>query len=424
MPSTVTPLTPPGTQEAAVTDRFSARHEFHDTKHRNVTYSATATSLFTEFYAPGTDVKVDTANPVTVNILSSARPDTAKIAYVVPIYGWKPVKHTGHQVVSERSPSALRVFIHRPWWSSGIDELLGVVTWPNAENRIIIIPPPVFLRNRSSRSRRRGLRRDLAIGGGGGGASTIPPDQALYVTDWGADPVFGSTPLPSAHPRMSTFTSATAFGTGLPIEEHPSIQVNVAGHPVHFDPKRQLWYADIAVDTGATYTPMIRLALARYQPNSVAGVELSRIVLADIMSLEPGRTVTIVRGAPKHLTSITLSGYSYSRAAGDSSIAPGVAEVVIERRVTGVKDATVGWEQVGEPIRMSPATHRRLSLGSNDHVTTWVASDIALPSGKCRLAISQYELLPTDNREARAGFYLLPRPSRDVRLLFQDVIPL
>jgi hypothetical protein len=422
MPSTVTPLTPPGTQEAAVTDRFSARHEFHDTKHRNVTYSATATSLFTEFYAPGTKVTVDTANPVTVNILSSARPDTAKIAYVVPIYGWKPIKHAGHQVVSERSPSALRVFIHRPWWSSGIDELLGVVTWPDAENRIIIIPSPALRRHRSAQSRRRGVRKDLLLGGGG--VSTIPSDQALYVTDWGADPVFSSSPLPSAHPRMSTFTNATAFGTGLPIEEHPSIQVNVAGHPVHFDPKRQLWYADIAIDTGATYTPMIRLAVARYQPNSVAGVELSRIVLADIMSLEPGRTVTIVRGSSKHLTSVTLSGYSYSRAAGDSSIAPGVAEVVIERRVPGVKDATVGWEQVGQPIRMSPVSHRRLRLGSNDHVTSWVASDIALPPGKCRLAISQYELLPTDNREPRAGFYLLPRPSRDVRLLFQDVIPL
>jgi hypothetical protein len=416
MPSTVTPLTSAGSQMASATDRFAARHEFHDTKHRNVTYSAIATSRFTEFYAPGTKVTVDTAHPVTVNVLSSARPDSAKIAFVVPIYAWKPVKHHGHQVTSHRSPSALRVFVDRPWWSSGIDELLGVVTWPGAENQIIILPPG-FLRSRRQRRGRIGpIGGGGTILGGGGRASAIPADQALYVTDWGADPVFQSSPLPSAHPRMSSFPKATHLGTGLSLEEHPSMHVNVAGHDVHFDAKRNLWYADIHVDVGATYTPMIRLALARYQPNSVAGAELSRIVLADIMSLEPGRAVTIVRKSSTQLSSVTLSGYSYSKAAGASDVAPGVAEIVIERRVSAIADQTLGWEQVGEPLRMT--------AGNHGGMTTWTANNVALPSGKVRLCISQYELLPTDNRERRRGFYLLPRPSRDLRLLYQDVIPL
>ncbi len=178
----------------------------------------------------------------------------------------------------------------------------------------------------------------------------------------------------------------------------------------------------MAVDTGAAYTPMIRLALARFQPNSIAGVELSRIVLADIMSLEPGRVATVVRKNSHELASVTLTGYSYSAAAGASDVAPGQAELIIERRQTAIQDETLGWQQVGKPIRMKQSFGRfRLRGGP----TTWIASNIKLPSsGKLRLCINQYEVLPTDNREPTRGFYLLVQPKRELRLLHQDLIPL
>jgi hypothetical protein len=418
LPSTESPLASAGSQLYSATDRFSARHEFYDTKHRNVTYHAIATSEFTEFYAAGTNVTKNTAHPVPVNILSSARPDTAKIAYVVPIYGWQ-LHHGKKATVSERSPSALRVFVERPWWSSGIDELLGVVTWPGAEGRVLTIPPGLIIAHGKREGHGKRAHRDFAIGGGGGPSTTaIPPDQAQYVTDWGADPVFKSPPLPSLHPQMSSFPNATKFGTGLSIEEKSGITVNVAGHPVQFDQQRNLWYCDIKVDTGATYLPMIRLALARFQPNSIAGVELSRIVLADIMSLEPGRTATVVRKSSTELSSVTLSGYSYSRAAEARNVAPGTAELIIERRHKAIHDQTLGWEQVGQPINMFPS-------GRRGNVTAWVARNIKLPSkGKLRLCINQYEVLPTDNRKATRGFYFLAVPSRELRLLYQDLIPL
>ena len=77
-------------------------------------------------------------------------------------------------------------------------------------------------------------------------------------------------------------------GTNLLIEENPNLSVNVAGHDGRSTTAaRDLWYSDILIDIGAAYTPMIRLALARYQPDSVATAELSRIVLADVMSLDP-----------------------------------------------------------------------------------------------------------------------------------------
>jgi hypothetical protein len=410
LPRTTSPLASAGSQDTTATDRFAARHEFFDTKHRNVTYHGVATSRFSEFYTPGTDVTKSTAHPVLVNIPSSARPDSVKIPYVVPIYAWGLTK-SGNTTTSQRSPSALRVFIERPWWSSGIDELLGVVTWPGAEPGFVVPVLGGFSKQRHQK------RRHLVFPGGGGINSAIPDAQAQYVTDWGADPVFASSALPSLHPRLASFPNATHNGTGLSIEEKSGFTVNVAGHPVAFDPARNLWYCDVAVNTGAAYTPMIRLALARYQPNSIPGAELGHIVLADIMSLEPGRIATVVRRNSTELASVSLSGFSYSHAAGARGLSPGEAELIVERR-TGIQDDALGWEPVGDPIRMNPH-------GGRGGETTWSAKNVKLPSkGKLRLAINQYEALPTDNRQLAQGFYLLAQRSRELRLMHQDLIPL
>jgi hypothetical protein len=102
IPSTTEPLASAGTQDYTATDRFSIRHEFFDTKHRNVTYHAVATSQFSEFYPAGTAVTVNTAQPVLVDILSSARPDSLNIAYVVPVYGWSLTHPNSKTTVTNR----------------------------------------------------------------------------------------------------------------------------------------------------------------------------------------------------------------------------------------------------------------------------------------------------------------------------------
>jgi hypothetical protein len=405
LPSSTSGLPSADSQEFTATDRFAARHEFFDTKHRNVTYSAVGTSQFSEFYPPGTDVNIGTARPVTLNIPSSARPDTPKIAYVVPIYGWGVSSPRSGTKISARTPSALRVFIERPWWSSGIDELLGVVTWPGAE--------PFFFIPFSKRGKKTRLSPFSS-----GANAPVPSNEAQYVSDWGADPVFASTPLPSLHPRVSSFPHAVHNGFGLSIEEDSSFTVNVAGHAVQFDPTRSLWYCDIALNTGSTYTPMVKLALARYQPNSLPGVELSRIKLADIMSLEPGRTATVVRKNSHQLSNVTLTGISYSKAAGSRTAAPGEAELIVEKRKAAIHDDTLGWEQVGDPIKMTSGRARGGGI-------SWSASNVKVPSsGQVRLVINQYEVLPTDNRKPTRGFYSLTHRSQELRLLYQDLIPL
>src|SRR5205823_7332312 len=73
--------------------------------------------------------------------------------------------------------------------------------------------------------------------------------------------------------------------------------VDIATFPVTFDAVRKLWFADIVIDAGGAYFPFVRLALARYQPHAVETTELSRVVVADAVTIAPERTVTVTRAA-------------------------------------------------------------------------------------------------------------------------------
>jgi hypothetical protein len=367
------------------------------------------------------------------------------LSSVLPSFNWTEIENRGY-FRSERSPAALRVYIDRPWWSSGIDELLGVVTWELAEPLGPITLP-------FARDFKHPGGPPIVIGPGGvtslGNtspppvhipASTISSEQASYVTDWGADPVFAGEALPWPHPRLLTFTAAVAAGKGLSIDEDDAFTVNVAGHQVSYDSTSKRWYCDVQVDTGNAYTPMIRLALARYQPNSIAGVELGRISLVDIMSLDPGRIVSIVRNGKTNVARVTLSGVSYSRAADASDVAPGIAQITVERRDKQIKDDTIGWQPVDDPYTMTPY--------GNGPDTIWAIDNLPLPAGQqLRLLIQQFEVVPTDQRsratrrihatdqgsaQTRRDIVLRPGrrvellqgPPRGYRLVHQDVVPL
>ncbi len=376
------PTEPSDEDQLTASDPVSFTHEFLDTKHREVTYSALASSRFAEYYPDGTDVTVTSATSIQVNILSSAQPEPPAITDVVPIFDWSfhDVDTTG-TLVSDRSPSALRVFLARPWWTSGIGELLGVVTYAESDTNLSFMIAPT-----------------------------------VTASDWASDPVFASAPLPSAHPRLSAFPKAVKTGTVLD-QTGSGTGFEVAGHAVAFDSLRNSWYCDITVDTGAAYTPMMRLALARWQPDSVAGVELSEIVMTQIVTLEPGRTLTIVPGKGS-LKSVQLTGYSYSRAAGVAG--PGFAQLQVERRDESIDDATLGWELVEDPIPMSTP------YGTHEPVT-WIARNVKLPgAGPHRIVVTQYENLPgaSGSTTPAAAHVTYPQlsPGHGYRLVHQDIV--
>ena len=130
--------------------RHELRHQLGDTRHRLVSYHATATTRFREYFAPevattvgddGVLLTQHRGDAVQRHVPSSRRPDPPEIAYVIPTYSWSearttlpptgglkgPVLGRPVKVTTRTRTGGLRVYLRRPWFSSGDGELLGVV---------------------------------------------------------------------------------------------------------------------------------------------------------------------------------------------------------------------------------------------------------------------------------------------------------
>lgn len=233
-------------------------HEFGDTKHRVIRYWLKGTTRFREYLPPEInkfDQKISREGQITVlSIPSTARPLEPKIVDVLPAFEWSEARLQGGGVRRTRKGNTLRVYLDRPWYSSGEGELLGVVYNTNAK------------------------------------AQKKKPE----LSQWGKDPLFAGA-APSKKIDLSRFPLKVAGGTGLSLPETEDQQrvYGVAGHQVHYDKDRKLWYADIEVDAGASYFPMIRLALSRYQPSSIPDAHLSSVARTEFAQLVPDRTATL-----------------------------------------------------------------------------------------------------------------------------------
>jgi hypothetical protein len=279
-------------------------HHFADTKHRWVTYLPIATSSFQEYFPPGLDF-TRTGDPLVVDVPSSARPSPPDILYVIPTFGWEQ-QETTNMKSSIRYGNSVRVYLNRPWYSSGEDEQLGVVLWPS-------LPP---------------------------GNET--PDYATrelykpYFTQWGSDPIWqtGSVGLV---PNVNDFPEASSTATSLSLEE-TSHSFDVAAHNVQYDEARKLWFCDIGFNNPSSYAPFVRLALVRYQSHSIQGVELSRVVLADFVQLTPDRSA-VVSIDP---TTPTQARVFVGGLAPQGPVAP-LLTVTVEQRMAKVL-TDMGWE--------------------------------------------------------------------------------
>jgi hypothetical protein len=270
--------------------------EFGDTKHRNVRYTVEATTRFREYFltqisASGDDppkppfaLSVTSFDPGTSlvparqNILSTARPAAPKVQYVVPTFRWERRKYGGGAAVSSvRRGGGLRVYLEGPWYSSGEGEQLGVVLAGQPLDGLASLEPP--------------------------------------VTQWGRDPI-RDTPAPATRIWPGNFRLLAKSDLNLSLEEMPDSGVVVAGHKVKFDSDGVAaglgarWYCDMELTEMAdpnkveanaleltdvpSYFPFIQLALARYQPDSIPGVELSRVVRTDFIQLTPDRIAVFI----------------------------------------------------------------------------------------------------------------------------------
>jgi hypothetical protein len=326
-------------------------HNFNDTKHRWVTYLPTATSRYQEYFAAGLDF-TRSGDPLVVDVPSSARPSPPDILYVVPTFGWEQQETTNIKS-SIRYGNSVRVYLNRPWYSSGDDEMLGVVLWPST-----VTPPDYPTRE------------------------TYKP----YFTQWGSDPIWQTGEVDLV-PGTFDFPGAASTATALTLAETAQ-PFDVAAHTVQYDPQRELWFCDIELSNPESYAPLLRMALARYQSHSLQGVELSRVVLADFVQLTPDRSAVV---------SINPMNPSQARVFVGGLAPQGPASplltVTVEQRIPTIL-TDMGWQAA--PAKIVTVTEDQPAPNQPDSVL-WagtVAFQTAPASGDFRVVVREFERIP------------------------------
>lgn len=277
------------------------KHEFGDTKHRWVKYSLVGTTRYLENFPASVTNRRDLitlGGPPTglIDILSTRRPEPPKVVYIVPTFKWEP---SADGTSRKRVGRGLRIYLDRPWYSSGDDEKLGIVL---------------------------GQPRGLGTVGGVFGFG-IPAAVRPYISEWGSDPV-SSGPLPNVDRELGPgdFTPDPAAGfvsaTSLTLDElndSATLTVQAVGYDVTFSEERQLWFVDLELNPGRAYFPYVRLALARLQEHAVANAKLSKVVRTEFAQLVADRTATVNRIVVNglELIDVAVAGVSASTDLGE-----------------------------------------------------------------------------------------------------------
>jgi hypothetical protein len=444
------------------------RHQFGDTRHRVVNYTAQATTRFREYFPPAVaDVDKDGKSLIKrpgpdrqLIVPSSRRPDPPDIAYVIPTFRWTdeivPVGPGGGVKVPIlqgrrriRHGGGLRVYLRRPWYSSGDGEQLGVVlqnqpwvTWPLDQHlglevalddqrraddfvaaaaekgavKLAGAPGAPFserlLRGAgmdSAQLRGEGdtmvLRSDVVTTlSSFADVMAIPQLKLLFgvdpeklLTRVGADPAFASAG-PSDGPYIHQFPLRTSVRGNLELAETNRAKVTVIGHTPKYDPARQLWYCDIELAAGSSYQPFVRLGLCRYQPHSIDGHHLSRVVIGEFSQLLPDRSAS-ARPMVGNRWAVSLRG-----PAGFGCLATGMSPaggIALTRTVTATvqqladgDDPDLAWIAAGDPIELTPKVGE---AGLAD--VSWSATLPELKREKgwtYRVLLREFEIHPTD----------------------------
>jgi hypothetical protein len=344
------------------------RHLLNDTKHHVVKYTAVPTSRYREYFRQDQNLDFTrSSEPVEVDVPASARPLAPDVAFVIPTFGWERQTETNLKR-SVRFGGGLRVYLHRPWFSSGADELLGVALWSYSNGTL----------DQASRNK-------------------FKP----YFTQWGMDPIWQTDSLTGA-PSSYSFPDKVAQDFEVTLEEPSAMiqnnqpgRVNVVGFKPEFDESRGMWYADLTINVPQeVYAPFVRLALVRYQPHALADALVSRVVLADFAQLTPDRSA-MVTADPYHSRTlrVAVSGVAPTgpqMAPPAPNKRPTQVNVRVQQRVPGVK-SDLAWRDV--PIQVANV---KRDTAAYPELVLWAGTiQFAHPPspGEFRLVITEVEFI-------------------------------
>lgn len=259
-------------------------------------------------------------------------------------------------------------------------------------------------------------------------------DPQRFVTHWGRDPIWGSE-APAAGPYIHQFPLRVAVGHSVSLLEAPGHQVTVVGHQPEFDPDRKLWYCDLQLEAGDSYFPFVKLALARYQPHSIAGQHLSKVVIPDFTQLVAERTAALTRTGRASVALSLRGPGGFTENAQDLTTDPenqldlsrfAVAQI---ERLPANATTDLAWSAVGDEVRLELS-----ASGGLDDVR--YSGTVRLPGrqkgDQMRLSIREYEIFETDAGE-RDDFLIRPLSAFDFafvmrpvkyRLVYADHLPL
>ncbi len=277
-------------------------HQFGDTRHRLVTYTLAARSRHREFFDAG-DPEAAFVNEATlepVHVVSTAQPVVPAVLALTPaarqsvetLWPPPPTTGTGEWVdvdgdgipdpppyielplppgwVVTRDAGRIRVELAGPWYTTGEGEQLGVVVAPGPGAEAI--------------------ERDAAVPAGAVPVGVDDPVGATLVSTAHLDPVLlpAQPPQPPQQLDHTTLSGSGGDplvvlepGTGLPVVVVPFDVFSVDGR----------WFADIGFGglADATYRPMVRLKVVRFQRHSLPGLTSSPVVGCDLVSVLPAR---------------------------------------------------------------------------------------------------------------------------------------
>lgn len=383
-----------------------AVHRWGDTKHRRVTYTFRADTRYREYFDPSESGSV-LGPDVQISVPSSAPPAAPIVHSILPLLRWDVGTEPEQPMAVRRSRKAgVRIYLERPWYSSGEGELLAVL---------------------------------LAPGG-------IDIGSESHVSQWGADPLW----LASEVDRRGMFLEFDNFMRTLGLDDRPGDArptappvsmrydllpgdpwVTVLGYEPQFSVERQLWYVDIAIDPGDHIWPFVRLAVARYQPESIDGCHLSPPVKCDFVQLLPERTASVSRTDARHVR-VVVSGPFGIRGGTDFPPQPADANDAVRRNrrlVARLQRARpdiptdLGWETVDSIDLQLRGSGRTAAEGA------WVGelnSPTNIPVRKpgnredWRVTLEEWELLegdPADLGEGGPGVW-------ESRLVYADEVTL
>jgi len=318
---------------------------------------------------------------------ASARPQPPDVAAVVPAFAWSPAGKATvlSRASSSRSSASLRVYLERPWFTSGVEEDLAVLLRPSS------------------------------------GAASVSD----FVSRWGGDPaVTGGGSLPASWPRAADFTNAAGSVSGVRMAEDRTRQVDLVryevgreaadGSLIGWDSERDQWYVDLDVDIDDAYRPFLRLALARYQAGAPEDLRLSPVTLLDVVQLDPARTATVaLTSLPggTYRADVTLSGPSYQR----NSLGAGPGRTFLVHERLSDDDAPGADAVLWQEVTRVEANGRY--AGGQGRWSGKIGLGASVGGGRHRLVIEQYEEWRTDGGVTGSG-------SKGLRLVHQDIVAL